>query len=109
MYKRQTQGVLYRGLEVMAGGSILTGLVLAAIGVFVIEREFVKASAFALAGAMLTYFGFMHGDAVGVGHGLGVTPSVALAYLIVAGFLFTLARAPVIVDAPAERAAVPAE
>lgn len=72
------------------------------------EREFVKASAFALAGAVLTYFGFMHGGAVGVGHGLGVTPSVALAYLIVAGFLFALARAPVIVDAPV-RAAVPAE
>jgi AGZA family xanthine/uracil permease-like MFS transporter len=107
--KMATQGVLYRGLEVMAGGSILTGLVLAAIGVFVIEREFVKASAFALAGAVLTYFGFMHGNAVGVGHGLGVTPSVALAYLIVAGFLFTLARAPVIVDAPAKQAAVPAE
>jgi AGZA family xanthine/uracil permease-like MFS transporter len=51
----------------------------------------------------------MHGNAVGVGHGLGVTPSVALAYLIVAGFLFTLARAPVIVDAPAKQAAVPAE
>jgi AGZA family xanthine/uracil permease-like MFS transporter len=106
--KMATQGVLYQGLEVMAGGSILTGLVLAAIGVFVIEREFVKASAFALAGAVLTYFGFMHGGAVGVGHGLGVTPSVALAYLIVAGFLFALARAPAIVDAPV-KAAVPAE
>jgi hypothetical protein len=62
-----------------------------------------------LAGAVLTYFGFMHGDAVGVGHGLGVTPSVALSYLIVAGFLFMLARAPVIIDAPAKQAAVPAE
>jgi AGZA family xanthine/uracil permease-like MFS transporter len=51
----------------------------------------------------------MHGDAVGVGHGLGVTPSVALSYLIVAGFLFMLARAPVIIDAPAKQAAVPAE
>ena len=37
-----------------------------------------------------------------------MTPSVALAYLIVAGFLFMLARAPVIVDAPV-KAAVPAE
>ena len=60
------------------------------------------------AGAVLTYFGFMHGSEVGVGHGLGVTPSVALAYLIVAGFLFVLARAPAIVEAPS-RAAVPAE
>jgi len=82
------QGVLYHGLEVMGGGSIIAGLILGAIGVFIIERDFVKASAFSLAGAVLTYFGFMHGEAVGVGGGLGVTPSVALAYAVVAaGFL----------------------
>jgi AGZA family xanthine/uracil permease-like MFS transporter len=82
------QGVLYHGLEVMGGGSILAGLILGAIGVFVIERDFVKAAAFAFAGAVMTYFGFMHGEAVGVGGGLGVTPGVALAYAVVAlGFL----------------------
>jgi AGZA family xanthine/uracil permease-like MFS transporter len=82
------QGVLYHGLEVMGGGSILAGLILGAIGVFVIERDFMKAAAFAFAGAVLTYFGFMHGESVGVGGGLGVTPSVALAYAVVAvGFL----------------------
>jgi AGZA family xanthine/uracil permease-like MFS transporter len=105
--KMANNGVLYHGLDIMAGGSILTGLVLAAIGVFVIDREFQKASAFALAGAVLTYFGFMHGGAVGIGDGLGVTPSVCLGYLIVAAFLFVLSRQPAIVDAPAK--AVPAE
>ncbi|WP_316163525.1 regulator [Bradyrhizobium sp. SZCCHNRI20481] len=82
------QGVLYHGLEVMGGGSILAGLVLGAIGVFVIERDFTKAAAFALAGAVMTFFGFMHGEAVG----LGVTPAVALAYVVVAGGLFALGR-----------------
>src|ERR1700733_8207038 len=82
------QGVLYHGLEVRGGGSMLAGLVLGAIGVFVIERDFMKASAFAFAGAILTYCGFMHGEAVGIGGGLGVTPGVALAYAVVAaGFL----------------------
>jgi AGZA family xanthine/uracil permease-like MFS transporter len=52
--------------------------------VFIIERDFIKASAFAFAGAVLTYFGFMHGEAVGIGGGFGVTPSVALAYLVMA-------------------------
>jgi AGZA family xanthine/uracil permease-like MFS transporter len=85
-------GVLYRGLEVMGGGSILAGLVLGAIGVFVIERDFAKAAAFALAGAVLTYFGFMHGEAVGVGGGLGVTPSVAFAYAVIAAGLFALSK-----------------
>jgi AGZA family xanthine/uracil permease-like MFS transporter len=84
------QGVIYHGLEVMGGGSILAGLVLGAIGVFVIERDFAKAAAFALAGAVMTYFGFMHGEAVGIGGGFGVTPAVALAYAVVASGLFAL-------------------
>src|SRR5207244_7040668 len=86
------QGVLYHGLEVMGGGSILAGLVLGAMGVFVIERDFLKASAFALAGAVMTYFGFMHGEAVGIGGGLGVTQGLALAYVVMAGGLFALGR-----------------
>ena len=105
--KMAPNGVLFHGLEVMGGGSILTGLVLGAIAVFVIERKFINASAFALTGAVLTYFGFMHGEAVGIGGGFGVTPSVALAYLIVAGFLFALSQQPAIVDVPAK--VVPAE
>jgi AGZA family xanthine/uracil permease-like MFS transporter len=106
--KMAQNGVLFHGLEVMGGGSILTGLVLGAIAVFVIDRKFINASAFSLAGAVLTYFGFMHGEAIGIGGGFGVTPSVTLAYLIVAGFLYALAKAPVMADVPSN-AAVPAE
>jgi len=106
--KLGANGVLYQGLDVLGGGSILVGLVLGAIGTFVIDREFTKASAFALTGAVLTYFGFMHGQSVGVGHGLGVTPAVTLGYLLVAGFLFALSRQPALAPA-AMKAAVPAE
>ena len=42
-----------RSVGVMGGGSILTGLVLGAIGVFVIERKLAEAAAFAAAGAVL--------------------------------------------------------
>jgi AGZA family xanthine/uracil permease-like MFS transporter len=49
----------------------------------------------------------MHGEAIGVGNGFGVTPSVTLAYLIVAGFLFLLTKQPTFAEAPAN--AVPAE
>jgi AGZA family xanthine/uracil permease-like MFS transporter len=86
------QGVFYHGLDVMGGGSILGGLILGAIGVFIIERDFEKASAFALVGAVLTYFGFMHGEAVGIGGGFGVTPSVAFAYAVMAAGLYALSR-----------------
>src|SRR5258707_5959208 len=87
-------GVLYHGLEVLGGGATLTGLVLGAIGVFVIERKFTEASAFALAGAVLTFFGFMHGESIG----LAVTPTVAIAYAIVAAFIFTLGRYPALIS-----------
>ncbi len=81
-------GVLYQGLSVMGGGSILAGLVLGAIAVFVIEHEFMNAAGFAAAGSALTFFGFMHGEAIGIGQ----TPMVAISYLAVAAFLVGCAK-----------------
>lgn len=102
-------GVLYHGLEVLGSGAILGGMVLGAIGAFVIDKQFEKASYFAAAGAVLTFFGFMHGEQVGI----AVTPSVAAAYALVAAFLYALSRAPAIAFAssPVEEAhsPVPAE
>jgi AGZA family xanthine/uracil permease-like MFS transporter len=96
--------VLYQGLEVLGGGSILTGLVLGAIGAFVIDKRFLEASAFAFAGAVLTFFGFMHGESVGI----AVTPTVAVAYLIVAAFFLLLSRAPAsALDRSAPHEAIP--
>lgn len=107
-----TQGVLYDGLALLGNGAILSGLVLAAITVFVIEKQLLSAAAFALAGALLTYLGFMHGAAVGFGaNGLGVTPDVALAYLLVAG-LFVVCHyfaKPATEPEPAELAAAEAK
>lgn len=84
----QTQGVLYQGLTLLGNGAILTGLVLAAIGVGIIEKRYSMAAGFALAGAVFSYFGFMHGAGVGIGNGLGVTPSASLSYLLIAVFLY---------------------
>jgi AGZA family xanthine/uracil permease-like MFS transporter len=78
--KMRNEGVLYDGLRVLGGGSILGGLVLGAIAVFIIERMFMKAAGFALAGAVMTFFGFMHGERIGIAE----TPTVAAAYLVVA-------------------------
>ena len=43
--KMRNEGVLYDGLHVLGGGSILGGLILGAIAVFIIERDFMKAAA----------------------------------------------------------------
>jgi AGZA family xanthine/uracil permease-like MFS transporter len=81
-------GILYHGLEVMGGGAILGGLMLGAIGAFIIDRAFVKASAFALGSAVLTFFGFMHGEAIGIGQ----SPVVTGSYVGVAVVLFLCAK-----------------
>jgi AGZA family xanthine/uracil permease-like MFS transporter len=98
-------GVLYHGLAVLGEGAILGGLILGAIATFIIERDFARASAFAAAGGVLTFFGFMHGPAVG----FAVTPTLALAYMLVAGLLFVAARGAVPVPAMAATAHAPAE
>jgi adenine/guanine/hypoxanthine permease len=81
-------GVLYHGLEVLGGGAILGGLMLGAIAAFIIERELVKAAMFALAAAVCTFVGLIHGEAIGFAQSL----PVACSYLIVAGILLASAK-----------------
>jgi AGZA family xanthine/uracil permease-like MFS transporter len=81
-------GIAYHGLEVLGSGAILVSLILAAITAFMIDREFVKAAGFAMAGAVLTFFGFMHSEAIGVGK----TPMVALSYVVVSLGLYACAK-----------------
>ncbi|MFO1310469.1 MAG: hypothetical protein U1F41_00220 [Burkholderiales bacterium] len=96
-------GVLYQGLAIMGGGAIIGGLVLGAIAAFIIDGAMRKAAAFALAGAVLTFFGFMHGEAIGIAQ----SPMVAASYLIVAGVLLACAKSTVVrpMAAPAAHAA----
>lgn len=81
-------GVLYKGLETTGGGATLAGIILDAITVFIIDREFEKAAAFAMAGTIFMFFGFIHGEAIGIGS----SPAVAGSYLEVAVILFALSK-----------------
>src|SRR6185295_17177754 len=92
-------GILYHGLQVIGGGAILGGLVLVSIAVFVIDRSYSRAALFALVGAVLTFFGFMHGEAIGFAQ----SPVVALAYVGVAGVMFGCARYAAAAPQPAQQ------
>ncbi|MEE4661327.1 MAG: hypothetical protein V2J89_12735 [Halieaceae bacterium] len=86
-----SNGVLYSGLETLGGGAILGGLVLGAMAVFIIEQDFKRAASFAGAGSALSFFGFMHGEAVG----WAVSPVIAAAYAALAAMLlFSRANQP---------------
>jgi AGZA family xanthine/uracil permease-like MFS transporter len=80
--------VLYDGMSILGGGAVLVGIVLGSICVFIIDRQFVKAAAFAFVGAVLTFFGLMHSEAIGV----GMTPGVAVSYVLVGLLLLAMAR-----------------
>ncbi|HSS84380.1 MAG TPA: regulator [Reyranella sp.] len=86
--KLDQTGVLYQGLEILGGGATLAGIVLAAITVFIIERDFTKAAAFAAAGAVFTFFGLIHAEALGIGR----TPSMVISYLGIAVILLACSK-----------------
>jgi AGZA family xanthine/uracil permease-like MFS transporter len=91
-------GVFYHGLTIVGGGSILAGVTLGAIGCYIADRQFLKAAGFAAAGAVLTFFGLMHGEQVGFNQ----TPTVAISYLVVSGILFACEHLTVPGVSPAE-------
>ena len=90
---------MYHGLSILGGGSILSGVVLGAITVYIIDRKFMQAAGFAAAGAVLTFFGLMHGEEVGAFQ----NPGVVFAYFSIAIVLAACGRfAKTPVQAPVE-------
>ena len=69
-------GVLYKGLEAVGGGSVLAGMVLGAMAVYIIDNQMRRAAVWAFAGAVLAYVGLIHGAQLG----WAVSPLVALGY-----------------------------
>jgi adenine/guanine/hypoxanthine permease len=86
--KMKQVGIMYHGLSILGGGSILAGVILGATTTFIIDRSFSKAAGFAAAGGVLTFLGLMHGEEVGAFQ----NPAVVVAYLAVAGVLFACSR-----------------
>ena len=83
------------GIISMSQGFLLTGMVLSAMMVFVVEREFLKAAIWAAAAAMLSFFGVIHAyilapSGIQNRFGLGAAKAYALAYLIAALLLVAL-------------------
>ncbi len=81
-------GVVYHGMELLGGGAILAGMILGAVAAFIIDRDFNRAAIYGLAGAVLSYFGFIHGAKLGIGESAGV----ALGYLLLAAICWGFAR-----------------
>jgi AGZA family xanthine/uracil permease-like MFS transporter len=90
--------VLYHGMSILGGGATLVGIMIGAITVFIIDRKFVMAAAFSGVAAVLTFFGLMHSEAIG----MNMTPGVALAYLIIALMLVAMGKFAKVSPPPAD-------
>ena len=53
-------GVVYDGMVIFGGGAVVAGLVLGAIAVFVIDREYTRAIVYTIISAVLAFLGFIH-------------------------------------------------
>ncbi|HKC42681.1 MAG TPA: hypothetical protein VKC64_02560 [Burkholderiales bacterium] len=71
-------GIVYHGMQLLGGGAVLAGLVLGAMAAFIIDRQFKSAALWAFAGAVLSFFGFIHGETLGWAQ----QPLVALSYAL---------------------------
>jgi len=81
-------GVLYHGLEAVGGGSVLAGMVLGAMAVYIIDNKMRNAAAWAFAGAILSYVGLIHGAQLG----WGMSPAIALGYAMFGATCLVLGR-----------------
>lgn len=88
-----TNGVLYEGLTKLGGGAILSGLIIGAIAVFLLDHKPKLASVYALAGALLSYFGFMHAEQVQFGSN-GLPTSITVGYLLLAALCYGFSYLP---------------
>ena len=85
------------GIIALSQGFMLTCMILSAMMVFVVERQFFKAALWTAAAAVLSFFGLIHAYVLtpaGVQNrfGFGAAKSYALAYLIAALLLVALHR-----------------
>jgi AGZA family xanthine/uracil permease-like MFS transporter len=75
-------------MQLLGGGAILAGLVLGAMAAFIIDRQFKMAAMWAFAAALLSFFGFIHGETLGWAQ----QPLVALGYVLFGAVCLILGR-----------------
>ncbi len=85
--------LLVQGMLSLSQGFLFTAMIFAAMAVYLIEKDFFRASLWALAGSVCAYVGFIHSFRITPAGilpliGWGTASSYALNYLLFAGFFF---------------------
>ncbi len=83
-----TGAIVYHGMARFGGGAVLAGLMLGAIAVFIIDRDFRNATIYAAAAAVLAFFGLIHGTQIGI----AVNLDIVVGYVLMAAITGYLER-----------------
>ena len=86
-------GLVYHGTVLLGGGAILAGLVLGSIVAFIIDKNFLAAAAYCLAGAILGFIGLIHAEQVGWNVGGQIALGYLFAGLVLLGYWVVNRRA----------------
>jgi len=81
-------GVVYQGMALLGGGSVLAGMVLGAMAAFIIDRKLMQAGIVAFVGAAFAFIGLIHGPHLG----WMVSPAVSLGYVMFGAVCLLMSR-----------------
>lgn len=82
----QNSGIPIVGWQRLAGGDIVTGMLLATIVIFLIDRKYITSAVYAVITGVLAFFGIVHSTEIGIGTG----SDVAIGYFCFAAVLIIM-------------------
>lgn len=80
-------GIPFAGWQTLGAGSILVGMLLATITIYIIDKKFKIAVVYSLIAAVLSFFGIIHASVLG----FASAPAAALGYVLVAAVSLAMA------------------
>jgi AGZA family xanthine/uracil permease-like MFS transporter len=86
-------GIALHGMIALERGFVFTSMILAAMAVFLLEREFLKATVWVVAAVLLSFFGIIHASKILPGgvvseFGFGAGTEFAIGYSLVGAAFF---------------------
>lgn len=82
----ESNGLNYFGMMNLGAGSIIVGMILGSIAVYIIDHKFVHAALTTVIAAILTFFGIIHSGVVGINANLEMTIGYLLITMIFVGY-----------------------
>jgi adenine/guanine/hypoxanthine permease len=75
-------GIPLLGWQRLSGGDILVGMLIGAIGIYIIDKKFLRAAVYAFITAGLAFFGFVHATSIGFPTSFDAINPVSIGYIM---------------------------